>query len=71
MLAIGAAGALVNIAAAWSLARAQRQSLNVRGARLHVMADLFGSVGAMVAGFLVLVGTSIAPTRSRRCSSRR
>ena len=56
VLAIGAAGALVNIAAAWSLARAQRQSLNVRGARLHVMADLFGSVGAMVAGFLVLVG---------------
>jgi cobalt-zinc-cadmium efflux system protein len=56
VLAVGAAGALVNIAAAWSLARAQRQSLNVEGARLHVMADLFGSVGAMVAGALVLIG---------------
>ena len=55
VLAVGAAGALVNLAAAWSLARAQRQSLNVEGARLHVMADLFGSVGAMVAGALVLL----------------
>ncbi len=55
VLVIGAAGALVNIGAAWSLARAQRQSLNIRGARLHVMADLFGSIGAMVAGLLVLV----------------
>jgi cobalt-zinc-cadmium efflux system protein len=54
VLAVGAAGALVNVAAAWSLARAQRQSLNVEGARLHVMADLFGSVGAMAAGALVL-----------------
>jgi cobalt-zinc-cadmium efflux system protein len=54
VLAVGAAGAVVNVAAAWSLARAQRQSLNVAGARLHVMADLFGSIGAMVAGAVVL-----------------
>ena len=55
VLAVGAAGAVVNVAAAWSLARASRQSLNVEGARMHVMADLFGSIGAMAAGLLVLV----------------
>ena len=55
VLAVGAAGALVNLAAAWSLARASRQSLNIEGARLHVMADLFGSLGAMAAGAAVLL----------------
>jgi cobalt-zinc-cadmium efflux system protein len=55
VLAVGTAGAIVNVAAAWSLARASRQSLNVEGARLHVMADLFGSIGAIVAGALVLL----------------
>jgi len=54
VLAVGAAGALVNIAAAWSLSRAERRSLNVEGARAHVMADLFGSVAAVAAGAVIL-----------------
>ena len=54
VLAVGAAGAAVNLTAAWSLARSQRRSLNVEGARMHVLADLFGSVGAMTAGAAVL-----------------
>ncbi|MEA2292968.1 MAG: cobalt-zinc-cadmium efflux system protein [Solirubrobacteraceae bacterium] len=51
---VGSVGAAVNVAAAAALARAERQSLNVAGARMHVLTDLFGSVGAVVAGLIVL-----------------
>jgi cobalt-zinc-cadmium efflux system protein len=61
VLAVGLLGALVNVAAAWSLARAQRQSLNVAGARAHVLTDLYASLGAALAGALVLLfGLDIA-----------
>ena len=58
VLVVGAIGAAVNVAAAVLLARAQRQSLNVAGARAHVLADLYGSVAAISAGALVLAGAS-------------
>jgi len=54
VLVVGLAGAAVNVAAAWALSRAQRRSLNVEGARAHVFADLYGSLGAALAGLLVL-----------------
>jgi len=54
VLAVGAAGAVVNVACAWLLARSERRSLNLEGARQHVLADLYGSVGAMAAGGAVL-----------------
>ena len=54
VLIVGGIGAAVNVAAAAALARADRRSLNVEGARMHVLADLFGSVGAMAAGLAVL-----------------
>jgi cobalt-zinc-cadmium efflux system protein len=56
---VGAAGALVNVAAAWALSRAQRQSLNSAGARAHVLADLYASVAAVAAG-VVIVATGFA-----------
>ena len=55
VLAVGLLGAAVNIGAAWALARAQRQSLNVKGARAHVLTDLYASLGAALAGALVLL----------------
>ena len=55
VLVVGLAGAAVNIGAAWALSRAERRSLNIEGARAHVLADLYGSLGAALAGFLVLV----------------
>ena len=55
VLIVGLAGAVVNIGAAWALSRAERRSLNIEGARAHVLADLYGSLGAALAGFLVLV----------------
>lgn len=55
VVAVGALGALVNLAAAWSLARAERRSLNVEGARQHILADLYGSVAAIGGGLVVLL----------------
>ena len=46
---------MVNVGAAWALARAQRQSMNVKGARAHVLTDLYASLGAALAGALVLL----------------
>ena len=54
VLVVGLAGAGVNLTAAWALSRAERRSLNVEGARAHVLADLYASLGAALAGLLVL-----------------
>lgn len=49
------AGIVVNIAAAACLRRADRSSLAVRGAFLHVLGDLFAFVATAVAGVVVLL----------------
>lgn len=54
MLAVASAGLAANLASAHFLSRAHHESLNVRGAFLHVMSDALGSVGAMIAGLLML-----------------
>ena len=54
LLGVGAAGLVVNIAAAYVLYRAAGQSLNAEGAFQHVMADLFGSIGVVISGVLIL-----------------
>lgn len=53
MLAIATGGLGVNIVALLILRSGQRDSMNVRGAFLHVMADALGSVGAMTSGVLI------------------
>lgn len=55
MLGVGLAGLTVNVAAAWLLHRRGSQSLNVRAALRHVLADLAASAGVIVAAVLVLV----------------
>jgi cobalt-zinc-cadmium efflux system protein len=54
VLVVGLAGAAANVAAAWALSRAERRSLNVEGARQHILTDLYASLGAALAGLLVL-----------------
>jgi cobalt-zinc-cadmium efflux system protein len=56
VVAVGVAGALVNVGAFWALSRSERRSLNVEGARAHVLADLYGSVAAIAAGAVITVG---------------
>jgi cobalt-zinc-cadmium efflux system protein len=55
VLVVGLMGAAVNVAAAWALGRAERRSLNVEGARQHVVTDLYAALAAAAAGAVVLV----------------
>lgn len=55
VLVIGGLGLLVNIVVAWVLMRGE-QTINVRGALLHVMGDLLGSVAALAAGAIIYLG---------------
>jgi cobalt-zinc-cadmium efflux system protein len=54
MLALAGAGLLVNLFVAFRLREHREHSLNLRGAYLHVMSDLLGSVGAVLAGAIIL-----------------
>jgi cobalt-zinc-cadmium efflux system protein len=55
MLGIALAGVAVNVAAGVILSRARIGSLNVEAAFRHVIADLLGSVGVVVAATTILV----------------
>jgi cobalt-zinc-cadmium efflux system protein len=52
MAIIAGGGLAVNVAGAWILG-GHRHSLNVRAAYLHVLGDLLGSIGALVAAGLI------------------
>ncbi len=54
VLVVALAGIGVNLAATFVLSRANRKSLNVRGAFLHVATDLAAFVGTAIAGGVVL-----------------
>lgn len=55
VLATALVGVAVNLAATWLLSRANRQSLNVRGAFQHILTDLFGFLATALAGLVLLV----------------
>jgi cobalt-zinc-cadmium efflux system protein len=55
MVAVAAAGVAVNVAATWVLARANRGSVNVRGAFAHIVTDLYGFTGTLAAGIVIIV----------------
>ncbi|MBA2476638.1 MAG: cation transporter [Actinobacteria bacterium] len=55
MLGIALGGLAVNVAGASILARAGRESLNVRAAFRHVVADLLGSLGVIAAALTILL----------------
>ncbi|TPI60285.1 cation transporter [Mesorhizobium sp. B3-1-7] len=54
MLVVAVAGLLVNIASFFALHGGDRDSLNMRGAILHVLGDLLGSAAAIVAAIIIL-----------------
>lgn len=55
MLLIAVLGLFINITSAWILTRGGdvKENLNVRSAFLHVLGDLLGSVGAIIAALLI------------------
>ena len=54
VVVVGLLGACANLGAAAALGRAERRSLNVEGARAHVLTDLYASMAAVAAGAVVL-----------------
>ena len=55
MMAVAGVGFIVNVVGAGLLHTHAHENLNVRGAYLHVLGDLLGSVGAIGAGALILL----------------
>jgi cobalt-zinc-cadmium efflux system protein len=55
MLIVACAGLLANLVSAWVLFGERKENVNVEGAFLHMLADALGSVGAVVAGGVILL----------------
>ncbi len=55
VVVVAVAGIGVNLVAARLLAGAQRRSLNIEGAFLHIVTDLFAFIATAIAGALVLI----------------
>jgi cobalt-zinc-cadmium efflux system protein len=55
LFGVGLAGVAVNLVGLRLLHRGHRHSLNLRGAYLHVLGDLLGSVGAIAGGAVILI----------------
>ncbi len=54
VLVVAVIGLIANFFMLRLLHKEQKESLNVRGAYLHILGDLFGSIGVIVAGILLL-----------------
>jgi cobalt-zinc-cadmium efflux system protein len=55
MMIIAILGLIANIVSALILAKGNRGNVNVRGAFLHMIADALGSVGAILAGIVIII----------------
>lgn len=53
MLAVALGGLVVNLVSAWLLRPSSESSLNMRGAYLHVLGDLLGSVATVAAALII------------------
>jgi cobalt-zinc-cadmium efflux system protein len=53
MLGVAVAGLIINVISAMVLHRSSQTNMNVRGAYLHVLGDLLGSVGTVVAAIVI------------------
>ena len=63
---VAAVGVAVDVVATMSMAPANRRSLNVEGAYRHILTDLYGFAGTLVAGIVVVIWASTGPTPLRR-----
>jgi len=53
MLGVALVGLLVNVIVFWILTRGDSEHVNIKGAALHVLGDLLGSVGAVAAAVVI------------------
>jgi len=57
VLIVALVGILVNLLATQQLARANRESMNIRGSYLHLLTDLFAFIATAIAGiFIITIG---------------
>jgi cobalt-zinc-cadmium efflux system protein len=54
MVVVAAVGVVVNVAATWVIAKANRDSINVKGAFAHIVTDLYGFIGTLIAGIVII-----------------
>lgn len=54
MLVVAAVGMVANAISMWLLGRAQKRSINVRGAYLEVLGDLVGSIAVIIAAIVIV-----------------
>jgi len=55
MLLVALAGLIANLAGAWVLSGSRKENINIQGAFLHMLADILGSIGAILAGTIILL----------------
>ncbi len=55
MLIVATAGLLINLGAVWALYRSVRDNISIEGVFWHIVVDLLGSIGVIVAGVLTLL----------------
>jgi cobalt-zinc-cadmium efflux system protein len=54
LIVVASVGVVVNMVATMTVARANRRSLNVEGAYRHILTDLYGFVGTLLAGIVIV-----------------
>ena len=54
LILVASVGVAVNILATMTLSKANRRSLNIEGAYRHVLTDLYGFIGTVVAGIVIV-----------------
>jgi cobalt-zinc-cadmium efflux system protein len=54
LIVVATVGVAVNLVATFTMSRANRQSLNIEGAYRHILTDLYGFVGTLIAGIVIL-----------------
>jgi cobalt-zinc-cadmium efflux system protein len=55
MILVASGGLLINLICAWIIHGEHEKDLNMRGAWLHLIGDALGSLGAIIAGALMMV----------------
>jgi len=56
LIVVAVVGVAVNLTAAYLMSRANRRSLNIEGAFRHILTDLYGFTGTLVAGVVIVFG---------------
>jgi cobalt-zinc-cadmium efflux system protein len=55
VLVVALVGIVVNLAASWTLSKANRESMNVEGAYQHILTDLIAFIVTAIAGAVILI----------------